>query len=41
MPVEAPVPSDANGELAERVATLEAEVASLRADLDELRDLYG
>ena len=41
MPIEAGAPSDANGELAERVATLEAEVASLRADLDELRDLYG
>ena len=43
MPAQSPaaVPSDANGELAERVATLEAEVASLRADLDELRDLYG
>jgi uncharacterized protein len=31
--------SRANGVLAERVAALEAEVASLRADLDELRDL--
>ena len=31
--------SQANGVLAERVAALEAEVASLRADLDELRDL--
>ena len=29
----------ANGVLAERVDALESEVASLRADLDELRDL--
>ena len=41
MPIEAGAPSDANGELAERVATLEAEVASLRAEVDELRELYG
>jgi uncharacterized protein len=40
-PVQAPAPADANGELAERVAALEAEVATLRAELDELRELYG
>jgi uncharacterized protein len=33
--------ADGDGELAERVTALEAEVASLRAELDELRDLYG
>jgi uncharacterized protein len=32
---------DGNRELAERVAALEAEVSSLRAELDELRELYG
>ena len=35
-----PAPAD-NGNLADRVAALEAEVASLRAELDELRTLYG
>ncbi len=39
--VQAPAPADANGELAERVAALEAEVATLRTELDELRELYG
>jgi uncharacterized protein len=50
--VSAPIPStsptpapsravDGNGNLAERVAALESEVASLRAELDELRTLYG
>jgi len=41
-PAPQPVSSDGSGPsdaLAERVAELEAEVASLRADLDELRDL--
>ncbi len=41
-PSPEPVGSDgsrANDVLAERIAALEAEVASLRADLDELRDL--
>jgi uncharacterized protein len=33
--------SGENGELAERVTALEAEVASLRAELDELRQIYG
>jgi uncharacterized protein YceH (UPF0502 family) len=37
----APGPADADGELAERVTALESEVASLRAELDELRELYG
>ena len=37
----APVAADANGDLADRVAALESEVASLRAELDELRTLYG
>jgi uncharacterized protein len=32
------VPSDLNGRLADRVAALEAEVATLREELDELRD---
>ncbi len=36
----APTP-DGNGALAERVAALEDEVASLRAELEELRSLYG
>jgi len=40
MPTQAPAPAD-NGDLADRVAALEAEVASLRAELDELRQLYG
>ena len=45
-PIQAPPPAEAalaveNGELAERVTALEAEVASLRAELDELRELYG
>jgi uncharacterized protein len=33
--------SDGNGNLVERVAALEEEVATLRAELDELRTLYG
>lgn len=37
----APPPRDGDGGLAERVAALESEVASLRAELDELRTLYG
>jgi uncharacterized protein YceH (UPF0502 family) len=37
-----PAPADTrNGELAERVAALEAEVASLRAEVEELREIYG
>ncbi|HTX09887.1 MAG TPA: DUF480 domain-containing protein [Solirubrobacteraceae bacterium] len=40
-PVAPPPPSDGNGDLLERVAALEEEVASLRAELDELRALYG
>jgi uncharacterized protein len=42
-PVASPAPAPANGSgaLAERVAALEAEVATLRAELDELRELYG
>jgi uncharacterized protein len=36
----APAP-DGNGALVERVAALEDEVASLRAELEELRSLYG
>ncbi|HTU88010.1 MAG TPA: DUF480 domain-containing protein [Solirubrobacteraceae bacterium] len=40
--MEAPASADGNGNLlAERVAALEEEVASLRAELDELRTLYG
>jgi uncharacterized protein len=38
-PAQAPAP-DGNGGLAERVTALEAEVASLRAQLEELRELY-
>jgi uncharacterized protein YceH (UPF0502 family) len=34
-------PPAGNGSLADRVAALEAEVASLRAELDELRQIYG
>ena len=30
-----------DGELADRIAALEAEVASLRAELEELRQIYG
>jgi uncharacterized protein YceH (UPF0502 family) len=30
-----------NGSLVDRVAALEAEVASLRAELEELRQIYG
>jgi uncharacterized protein YceH (UPF0502 family) len=32
---------DGDGSLVDRIAALEAEVASLRAELDELRELYG
>jgi uncharacterized protein len=39
-PVPAPAISE-DGGLAERVATLEAEVATLRSELEELRELYG
>ena len=39
-PLETPAP-DADGGLAERVSALEAEVAALRSELDELRELYG
>jgi uncharacterized protein YceH (UPF0502 family) len=40
-PIQAPAPAAADdGGLADRVAALEAEVASLRAELDELRQLY-
>jgi uncharacterized protein len=39
-PRQAPAP-DGNGELAERVAALEDQVATLRAELEELRELYG
>ena len=39
-PFVSPAPRiDVDGALAERIATLESEVASLRAELDELRDL--
>ena len=38
-PAAAPPAVDVDGVLAERVATLEAEVATLRSELDELRDL--
>ena len=40
-PVQAVAPPAINGELAERVTALEAEVASLRSALEELRELYG
>jgi uncharacterized protein YceH (UPF0502 family) len=41
-PPAAPTPAAAeNGGLADRVAALEDEVASLRAELEELRQLYG
>jgi uncharacterized protein YceH (UPF0502 family) len=39
-PVQAP-PMSENGALAERIAALEAEVATLRSELEELRELYG
>jgi uncharacterized protein YceH (UPF0502 family) len=38
-PAATPTPTE-NGELADRVAALEEEVASLRAALEELRELY-
>ena len=38
-PAAAPPQVDVDGALVERIATLESEVASLRAELDELRDL--
>ncbi|MGH2881111.1 MAG: hypothetical protein ACRDPA_00170, partial [Solirubrobacteraceae bacterium] len=42
MPVApAPVLADGDGELTERVAALETEVATLRAEFEELRELYG
>ncbi len=37
----ASAPANANGGLAERVAALEDEVATLRAEIDALRALYG
>lgn len=47
-PLPAPLPAPAmtprvseNGGLADRVAALEAEVATLRSELEELRELYG
>jgi uncharacterized protein len=36
-----PVAGSSNGELAARVEALEAEVATLRSELEELRELYG
>ena len=44
MPAAAPPETPAaerNGGLADRVAALEAEVATLRSELEELRELYG
>jgi uncharacterized protein len=44
MPPAAPAPApraSENGGLADRVAALEAEVATLRSELEELRELYG
>jgi uncharacterized protein len=38
-PAAAPPEVDVDGALVKRIATLESEVASLRAELDELRDL--
>ena len=38
-PVSAPPRADLDGALAERIDALESEVATLRAELDELRDL--
>jgi len=40
-PIAPALVASENGELAERVAALEAEVASLRAELEELRQIYG
>ena len=41
-PVAAPAPpANENGGLADRIAALEAEVATLRSELEELRELYG
>jgi hypothetical protein len=39
-PLPAP-PASENGGLTDRVAALEAEVATLRSELEELRELYG
>jgi uncharacterized protein len=39
LPASAPPRADVDGALVERIAALESEVASLRAELDELRDL--
>jgi uncharacterized protein len=44
VPPAAPAPApraSENGGLADRVAALEAEVATLRSELEELRELYG
>ena len=44
MPAPAPpetAAAERNGGLADRVAALEAEVATLRSELEELRELYG
>jgi uncharacterized protein len=40
VPAQAP-PASGNGGLADRIAALEAEVATLRSELEELRELYG